>query len=128
MSEIQGNILIIEDDEDTRELLDFILGRAGFQTRLAFNGQDAMDMVESTIPPDLVLLDILMPYHDGFEVLHCIKDKPDWQGVPVLMLTSKDNEEDIVKGFREGITDYIVKPFKPAELVARLQHAIEQRK
>ena len=124
MPENNYSILIIDDDEDTRALLEFILGRAGFNVKLARHGQQALEIIDSSSPPDLVLLDVLMPYHDGFEVLERIKQKPGWQEVPVMMLTSKDDEEDIVKGFREGVTDYITKPFKPAELVIRLKRAV----
>lgn len=124
MSGEQYKILVIEDDEDTRALIEFILNRAGFNVYLAIDGQAAIDLIQSMDPPQVILLDILMPFHDGFEVLREIKGKKDWQHIPVIMLTSKEDEEDIVKGFKEGITDYVTKPFKPAELVARIQRAL----
>ena len=118
------NITVIEDDEDTRALLEFILGRAGFTVSLAIDGEAALEQIRTAPPPALVLLDILMPFHNGFEVLQAIKADARWQQVPVFMLTSKEAEEDIVRGFREGIADYITKPFKPAELVARIQRIL----
>ena len=124
MSGEKLNIFVIEDDEDTRALLEFILNRAGFNVRLAMDGEDAIKQIAAVTPPDAVLLDILMPFHDGFEVLQAIKSNQQWQQLPVLMLTSKEDEDDIVKGFKEGITDYVTKPFKPAELVARIQRAL----
>lgn len=107
-------IFVIEDDEDTRALLEFVLNRAGFNVLLATDGEAAMEQIAAAPPPDLVLLDILMPYHDGFEVLQAIRTSPQWRQIPVIMVTSKENEDDIVKGFKEGITDYVTKPFKPA--------------
>ena len=68
-----------------------------------------------------------MPFHNGFEVLQAIKADDRWRQVPVFMLTSKEAEDDIVRGFREGIADYITKPFKPAELVARIQRILNTR-
>lgn len=118
------NITVIEDDEDTRALLEFILNRAGFTVSLAIDGEAALEQIRTTPPPALVLLDILMPFHNGFEVLQAIKADTRWQEVPVIMLTSKEAEDDIVRGFREGIADYVTKPFKPAELVARIQRML----
>ena len=117
-------ILVIEDDEDTRALLEFILDRAGFEVFPVTDGEAAMARIGSEPPPSLVLLDILMPYHNGFEVLQAIKANEDWQQVPVIILTGKEDEDDIVKGFSEGVSDYVTKPFKPAELVARIQRSL----
>ena len=124
MSEEKQKILVIDDDEDTRVLLEFILNRAGFNVYLAIDGETALDKIDVETPPALILLDILMPFHDGFEVLQAIKANEQWRQIPVIMLTSRENEDDIVKGFREGITDYVTKPFKPAELVARIQRTL----
>lgn len=124
MPEEKQKILVIEDDEDTRVLLEFILNRAGFNIYLAIDGEAALDRIETETPPALILLDILMPYHDGFEVLQAIKANEQWQQIPVIMLTSREDEDDIVRGFRLGITDYVTKPFKPAELVARIQRIL----
>lgn len=124
MSGEQHKIFVIEDDDDTRALLEFILTRAGFNVSLAVDGQAAMDSIQSTPPPGAILLDILMPYHNGFEVLQTIKENPEWQQVPVIMLTSKEDEDDIVKGFKHGISDYVTKPFKPAELIARIERVL----
>ena len=124
MPEEKQKILVIDDDEDTRVLLEFILNRAGFNVYLAIDGETALDRIETETPPALILLDILMPFHDGFEVLQAIKANEQWQQVPVIMLTSREDEDDIVKGFRKGVTDYVTKPFKPAELVARIQRTL----
>lgn len=124
MSGEKQSIFVIEDDEDTRALLEFILNRAGFNVYLAIDGEAALNRISSTAPPSAVLLDILMPYHNGFEVLQAIKANKQWRQIPVIILTSKENEDDIVRGFKEGITDYVTKPFKPAELVARIQRTL----
>ena len=111
MSGEKQSIFVIEDDEDTRALLEFILNRAGFNVYLAIDGEAALNRISSTAPPSAVLLDILMPYHNGFEVLQAIKANKQWRQIPVIILTSKENEDDIVRGFKEGITDYVTKPF-----------------
>ncbi len=115
-------VLIIEDDEHIAGLLKFLLERHGFETRLATDGRAASGLIEQTDPPPtLILLDVMLPYHDGFELMQTIRQKPDWQQVPVIMLTARSMERDIVRAFEAGANDYIVKPFQPTELLARLR-------
>ncbi len=115
-------VLIIEDDEHIAGLLKFLLDRHGFETRMASDGRAAKALIASTdTAPGLILLDVMLPYHDGFELMQAIRQKPDWQQVPVIMLTAKSMERDIVRAFDAGANDYIVKPFQPTELLARLR-------
>ncbi len=115
-------VLIIEDDEHIAGLLKFLLDRHGFETRMASDGRAANTLIASIAsPPSLILLDVMLPYHDGFERMQTIRQKPDWQQVPVIMLTAKSMERDIVRAFDAGANDYIVKPFQPTELLARLR-------
>ncbi len=114
-------VLIIEDDEHIRGLLKFLLERHGFETRLAADGRAAREAIESMDAPRLVLLDVMLPYHDGFELMQMIRRQPGWAEVPVIMLTAKNVERDIVRAFDAGANDYIVKPFQPTELLARLR-------
>lgn len=115
-------VLIIEDDEHIAGLLKFLLDRHGFETGVAGDGRAAKALIASTdTAPGLILLDVMLPYHDGFELIQTIRQKPDWQQVPVVMLTAKSMERDIVRAFAAGANDYIVKPFQPTELLERLR-------
>ncbi len=119
------NVLIIEDDEHIAGLLKFLLERHGFATQVADNGRTAIELVTTAAtPPSLVLLDVMLPYHDGFELMRTIRQQPGWAQVPVIMLTAKNMERDIVRAFDAGANDYIVKPFQPTELLARLRRFI----
>ncbi len=119
------NVLIIEDDEHIAGLLKFLLERHGFSTQVADNGRTAAELITSAdAPPSLILLDVMLPYHDGFELMRTIRQQPGWQQVPVIMLTAKNMERDIVRAFDAGANDYIVKPFQPTELLARLRRFI----
>ncbi len=118
-------VLIIEDDEHIAGLLKFLLERHAFVTRLADNGRAAIELIDaSDAPPSLILLDVMLPYHDGFELMRIIRQKSGWEQVPVIMLTAKNMERDIVRAFDAGANDYIVKPFQPTELLARLRRFI----
>jgi two-component system, OmpR family, alkaline phosphatase synthesis response regulator PhoP len=115
-------IFIIEDDEVIRTLLGHILKREGYDVETASSGKDAVDMaIIMEIPPHLVLSDIMMPYLDGFQVVTALRALPGWEHVPMVMLTSKGQEQDIVRALDNGADDYLVKPFQPGELLARLR-------
>ena len=114
-------VLIIEDDEHIGGLLKFLLERHGFETLMATDGRAAANAIARIDPPRLVLLDVMLPYHDGFELMQMIRRQPGWAEVPVIMLTAKNMERDIVRAFDAGANDYIVKPFQPTELLARLK-------
>lgn len=122
---MMGNVLIIEDDEHIGGLLTFLLQRHDFETQLASDGRAAQALIEAAdAPPSLVLLDVMLPYLDGFELIRAIRQQPGWETVPVIMLTAKSMERDIVRAFEAGANDYIVKPFQPTELLARLRRFI----
>ncbi len=113
-------ILIVEDDEDTRTLLEFLLKRAGFEVITAVDGEQAILKVETMPPPSLILLDVMMPFVDGFDILVQIRNQPSWKQVPVIILTAQERQQNIDRGYELGITDYIIKPFKTSELVAQI--------
>jgi DNA-binding response OmpR family regulator len=115
------NIFIIEDDDVVRTLLEHILQREGYATVTAVTGKDAMDKAATMPPPSLVLSDIMMPYMDGYQVATALKALEGWEHVPIVMLTSKGQEQDIVRALDNGADDYMVKPFHPGELLARLR-------
>ena len=114
-------ILMAEDEEGTVVLLKFILARGGYTVVHAADGQQAHTMIDEMPPPALVLLDIMLPYLNGLQLLAHIRQKAEWQQVPIIMLTADSNERDIQQALAAGANDYMVKPFNPRELTARLQ-------
>ncbi|MCO7247615.1 MULTISPECIES: response regulator [Halomonadaceae] len=124
-------ILMVEDEEDIAFLLRFMLERSGYQVEHAEDGRQALERITfgagSSQVPDLVLLDIMLPYHDGLEILARLRAQPAWQEVPVLMLTAKAREADIVRALELGADDYVTKPFQPDELLARLRRFLRKR-
>jgi DNA-binding response OmpR family regulator len=116
--------MMTEDDEEMRNLLHFFLEREGFEIVFATDGQEAQTMIDLMMPPQLVLLDIMLPYMNGFELITYIKHKPGWERVPILMLSARSEERDVVRALDAGANDYVIKPFKPNELVARIRRII----
>lgn len=114
-------ILMAEDEEGTVILLKFLLARGGYTVVHAADGQQAHTMIDEMPPPALVLLDIMLPYLNGLQLLARIRQKAEWQHVPIIMLTADSNERDIQRALAAGANDYMVKPFNPRELTARLQ-------
>jgi len=113
--------LVVEDDEHISYLLQFILQREGFLVHVARDGRQAKDFIENNSPPDIVLLDVMLPFFDGFALVGMLRAQPAWKTTPVIMLTAKTQERDIVRALEAGANDYIVKPFQPAELLARVK-------
>lgn len=120
-----GEIMIVEDDEHIAQLLVFIFQREGFKTICAADGQTAEQMIEHNAPPILILLDVMLPYQDGFHLLEKIRIQPEWKNIPIIMLTAKSQESDIVRALDSGANDYVVKPFQPSELVARVRRLLK---
>ena len=118
-------ILIIDDEEDILELVRYNLAREGYNIRMASSGEQALRMIRQELP-DLVLLDLMLPNIDGLEVCKRMKSDPDTAGVPVVMLTAKGAEADIVTGLELGATDYITKPFSPRILTARVKAVLRR--
>ncbi len=115
-------VLVVDDEERMVRFIRLNLEHDGFEVVEAFNGQQAMDKIRETLP-DLVLLDVMMPDIDGFEVLRLIRENND---VPVIMLTAKNEEDDRVQGLELGADDYVSKPFSPRELVSRVKAVLRR--
>jgi len=109
-------VMVVDDDQDLAEMLSIVLTSAGMEVDLVNRGDQVMDLF-NTNPPDLVLLDVMLPGVDGIEVCKLIREK---SMVPIVMLNAKDDTHDVVLGLEAGADDYIVKPFKQQELVARI--------
>ena len=119
-------ILVIDDEEDILELLKYNLSREGYQVSCAATGEDALRQVASGLP-DLIILDLMLPGMDGLEVARTIKADPLTKDTPIVMLTAKGEEADIVTGLELGADDYITKPFSPRVLLARVRAVLRRR-
>ncbi len=110
-------ILMIEDHDDTACLVRFILERHGYTVRHAPDGRNAKRLTETSEPPELVLLDISLPSLSSLEVLRAIRSTPEWQWVPIIMLTANGRPESIAEATSLGATEYLKKPFSPEHLL-----------
>jgi phosphate regulon transcriptional regulator PhoB len=120
-----AQVLVVEDEPDIRDLIVLHLQREGFQVRTARSGADALRQVK-VAPPDLVVLDLMLPELDGLEVCRRLRRDVATASVPVIMLTAKGDEADRVVGLELGADDYITKPFSPKELVARVRAVLRR--
>ncbi|HWN55396.1 MAG TPA: response regulator [Methylomirabilota bacterium] len=120
-----SRVLIVEDERDIRDLVLFHLEREGFQVSSASSGEEALRQVRHA-SPDLVLLDLMLPAMGGLEVCRKLRQDPATVGLPIVMLTAKGDEVDRVLGLELGADDYIVKPFSPKELLARVRAVLRR--
>ena len=118
-------MLVIEDEPDIRDLLVFHLERDGYAVMTCQNGAEGLRLAR-TAPPDLVLLDLMLPEMDGLEVCRRLRQDPATRAVPIVMLTARGDEVDRVLGLELGADDYVVKPFSPRELVARIRAVLRR--
>ncbi len=119
-------ILVVDDEEDILELVRYNLAREGFQVACAATGEDALKKAGSE-GADLILLDLMLPGINGLEVAKSLKKNPRTQQVPIVMLTAKGEEADIVAGLEIGADDYVTKPFSPRVLTARVRAVLRRR-
>ena len=109
-------ILAVDDERHIVRLIQVNLERAGYQVVTAFDGPEALKKVE-TDKPDLVVLDVMMPKMDGFEVLKRLQANPETRDIPIIMLTAKAQDTDVFRGWASGVSAYLTKPFNPLELL-----------
>jgi DNA-binding response OmpR family regulator len=121
----QATVLVVEDDVHIAHVLTFMLERQGYQVTHVADGRAATEHVLGHPAPDLVLLDVMLPYVDGFEIIALIRAQAGWQETPVLMLTAKNTERDTMRALDAGADDFIIKPFQPQELLARLRRYLK---
>ena len=119
-TQFPGTILIVEDNPKNVQVLGTILMDARYRVGVAHQGKAAFEQIPK-VNPDLILLDIMMPEMDGFEVCRRLKGSPCTREIPIIFLTAKTETDDIVKGFELGAADFITKPFRAKELLARVQ-------
>jgi len=120
-----SRVLIVEDEPDIRDLLAFHLEREGYQVGKSRTGADALRQIAAS-PPDLVLLDLMLPEIDGLEVCRRLRGDPRTASLPIVMLTAKGEEIDRVLGLELGADDYIAKPFSPKEVIARVRAVLRR--
>ncbi len=118
------SVLIADDDPLLVQLLEYKLSNRGFRAISVGDGDAALAMAQKE-RPDLIVLDGMMPGLDGFEVLRRLKESPETEGIPVVMLTGRKQEKDVVNGLSLGAEDYLIKPFSPEELITRIEKALE---
>jgi len=122
----KANILIIEDDEDIRELSRYNLEKEGYSVSCMDSGEKAMREIHRK-QPDLILLDLMLPGMDGFEICRMLKRDEKTARIPIIMVTAKSEDADIVAGLELGAEDYITKPFSPGVLIARVRTVLRRR-
>ncbi|MCB0338178.1 MAG: response regulator [Bdellovibrionales bacterium] len=120
-------IVLIEDERDIRELISFNLSKEQYQIQSAASGEEGLDLITSA-RPDLVVLDLMLPGIDGLEVCRRIRSNPTTASLPIIMLTARGEEADIVSGLELGADDYLTKPFSPRVLLARVKAALRRSK
>jgi DNA-binding response OmpR family regulator len=124
MGHVRGSVLVVDDEPTIGEVVGAYLRRAGYETRIAADGRAALAAVAEH-SPDLIVLDLMLPGVDGLEVMRRVRERPD-RATAIILLTAKGEESDRVIGLRLGADDYVVKPFSPAELVARVDAVLRR--
>jgi two-component system, OmpR family, alkaline phosphatase synthesis response regulator PhoP len=119
------DVLVIEDDPVVSRLVAHLLMRRGFIVHVAADGLHAQTLLKTLPRPAVVVMDVMLPYVSGFELITEIRQTPGWDRVPVIVLTSKSQERDVLRAFDAGVNDYVVKPFRPDEFVARVRRLVE---
>jgi DNA-binding response OmpR family regulator len=121
-----GEILVVEDDPVVARLVGHLLTRRGFAVHVAPDGLRARELMATLRRPAVVVIDVMLPYVSGFELIAEIRNTPEWDRVPVIVLTAKSHESDVLRAFDAGVNDYVVKPFRPEEFVARVRRLAAQ--
>ncbi len=119
MQEDRATVLVVDDTAENIDVLRGVLRRL-YKVKVATNGERALEMAHGSVPPDLILLDIMMPGMDGYEVCRRLKDDPHTARIPIVFVTAMNSSDDEAKGFELGAVDYISKPIKPAVVRARV--------
>lgn len=119
--EAVATALLIEDNEDVAYLVRFQLMREGYVVHIARNGRDALEFIGEFPPTDIVVTDLMLPYVDGFELIAQIRESKKWRLVPIIVLSARVTEHDIVRAIELGANDYVTKPYQPEELIARVK-------
>lgn len=120
------HILVVDDEEDILELVRYNLAQHGFQVSCATNGEEALHLIRSR-PIDLVVLDLMLPGIDGLDICRILKNDSETMNIPILVLTARGEEPDVVKGLDLGADDYVTKPFSPRVMIARVKALLRRK-
>jgi len=119
-------ILVVDDEQDIQELVSYNLTKAGHEVTCVGTGEAALEAARSD-PPDLIVLDLMLPGLSGFDFCRVVKNDPRTEAIPIVMLTAKGEASDVVEGLNLGADDYVTKPFSPQVLLARVQAVLRRR-
>lgn len=117
-------ILIADDEPSIVAAVEFLLKRGGYEVRVARSGDEALELIEAS-PPDLVLLDVMMPGRSGYEVCKRLRERPEWKDVKIIMLSAKGRDAEVSRGLSLGADVYITKPFSTRDLMAKIHGLLE---
>ena len=117
-------VLVVDDAPNIVMSLEFLMRRAGFEVGVARNGREALEALEGA-PPDLLLLDVMMPEFDGYEVCERVRARPDWSGTKIVMLTARGREVERERGLSLGADAYVTKPFSTRDLVEQVKRMLD---
>jgi two-component system, OmpR family, alkaline phosphatase synthesis response regulator PhoP len=117
-------VLVVDDEPNIVMSLEFLMRRAGFEVTVARNGREALDALEGS-PPDLLLLDVMMPEFDGYEMCERIRARPEWSGTKIVMLTARGREVERERGLALGADAYVTKPFSTRDLVEQVKRMLD---
>ena len=116
-------ILVADDEPNIVVALEYLLRRSGYEVQVARSGDEALKMVEAA-PPDLVLLDVMMPLRSGYEVCRLLRERPEWRDIKIVMLSAKGRDAEVAKGLTFGADLYITKPFSTSELMGKIKQLL----
>lgn len=125
MTREKERVVLVEDEGDIRDVIEYNLSREGYTTLAFDNGEDGLEAIQNETP-DLVLLDLMLPGIDGLEICRKLKQNPATRDIPIIMITAKTEESDVVLGLGVGADDYVNKPFSPQELIARVKSVLRR--
>jgi DNA-binding response OmpR family regulator len=120
---VTEDVLVVDDDEPIRRMLDYQLQSAGYTVTICEDGREAADLFEEGYEPTIAIFDVMMPRLDGTRLLRMVRNGefPTDENLPIIMLTSRGREDDVLEGLESGADDYVTKPFRAAELLARVE-------
>ena len=118
-------IVIVEDDEDVALVLEYLLEREGYQVLSLADGREALRLVRTSSAPAMMVLDLILPFANGRQVVRDLRQTPGWEEVPVMMISGKSAEDDVVRCLEAGANDYLTKPFRPRELLVRVRRLLQ---
>jgi DNA-binding response OmpR family regulator len=119
-------ILIADDEPNIVAAVEFLLQRRGYEVQVARTGEQALQLVEAS-PPDLVLLDVMMPVKSGYEVCRRLRERPEWRNIRIVMLSAKGRDAEVTKGLALGADAYVTKPFSTRDLMTKINDLLEQK-